>query len=142
LGAIGLGWYLASLPWDYATYWVNGVPYYYANSAYYVWDPNANEYQAVAPPAGLPANAPTGTTVGPNGLSTPSKLFAYPKAGQTPEQQTRDRSECHAWAAGQAGFDPATSSSGEASQGATSAKRQDYLRAEAACLEARNYSVQ
>ncbi len=33
-------------------------------------------------------------------------VFIYPQKGQTPEQQSKDRSECHTWAVQQAGFDP------------------------------------
>jgi hypothetical protein len=34
-------------------------------------------------------------------------VFAYPKAGQSQEQQSKDQNECHQWAAQQSGFDPA-----------------------------------
>ena len=64
----------------------------------------------------------------------------YPKGGQTPEQQARDRAECHLWAVTQAGFDPTfaptTSATGDSAK-----QRVDYFRAERACLEGRNYSV-
>jgi hypothetical protein len=33
-------------------------------------------------------------------------LFIYPQKGQTQEQQSKDRNECHTWAVQQAGFDP------------------------------------
>lgn len=33
-------------------------------------------------------------------------VIAYPSGGQTPEQQSRDRYECHVWAVQQSGFDP------------------------------------
>src|SRR5262249_45790481 len=33
-------------------------------------------------------------------------VIAYPAANQTPEQQSRDRYECHSWAVQQSGFDP------------------------------------
>lgn len=33
-------------------------------------------------------------------------LFIYPTKGQGPEQQERDRFECHSWAVQQTGFDP------------------------------------
>jgi hypothetical protein len=131
LGAIGLGWYLAALPWGYATYYVGGVPYYYADSTYYAWDPGVSEYQAVAPPNGLPADAPPG--------NVPAELYAYPKANQSPDQQARDRSECKTWASGQSGFDPATGANDTSN--ATLTQHEAYLRAEAACLEGRNYSV-
>jgi len=35
-------------------------------------------------------------------------LFIYPNMGQDPQQQRRDRYECHVWAAQQSGFDPST----------------------------------
>jgi hypothetical protein len=37
-----------------------------------------------------------------------SGVYAYPSAGQTQEQQDRDRWECHQWAVRETGFDPAT----------------------------------
>ena len=36
-------------------------------------------------------------------------LFIYPSKGQTQEQQSRDRYECHSWAVQQSGFDPSRS---------------------------------
>jgi len=33
-------------------------------------------------------------------------LYVYPSAGQSQEQQDRDRYECHDWAVSQTGFDP------------------------------------
>ncbi|HUC67461.1 MAG TPA: glycine zipper family protein [Stellaceae bacterium] len=33
-------------------------------------------------------------------------VIAYPTRGQSPEQQNRDRYECHVWAVQQSGFDP------------------------------------
>ncbi len=33
-------------------------------------------------------------------------LFVYPSQGQSQEQQSRDRYECHLWAVQQTGFDP------------------------------------
>jgi len=35
------------------------------------------------------------------------QLIIYPAKGQTPEQQQKDQGECHTWAKGQTGFDPA-----------------------------------
>jgi len=37
-----------------------------------------------------------------------SQIFAYPSAGQSEEQQSRDRFECHQWSVSQTGFDPST----------------------------------
>lgn len=131
-GGLGLGLYFASLPLYYSTYWWDGVPYYYADNTYYAYDPNVRQYVTVAPPAGLQApasdNAPTGTD-----------LMAYPKSGQSAEQQSKDKFECHQWAVGQTGFDPTL---GATAAAAPASKRSDYMRAQAACLEGRGYSVQ
>jgi len=35
-----------------------------------------------------------------------SDVIIYPAKGQSPEQQNRDRYECHTWAVQQTGFDP------------------------------------
>lgn len=55
----------------------------------------AREYpdSAVAPEA-LPAAPP------------PPQVVFYPSAGQSPEQQDRDRYECYRWSVQQTGFDP------------------------------------
>ena len=37
-----------------------------------------------------------------------SQVFAYPNVGQSEEQQSRDRFECHQWSVSQTGFDPTT----------------------------------
>ena len=97
----------------------------------------AAQYEVVQSPVGT-------TPVSPSPARNPSAnkwtdLFAYPKGGQSPEQQTRDRAECHDWAVSQTGFDPAQPSRDDPKDWA--AKRDGYLRAEAACLQARNYSV-
>jgi hypothetical protein len=34
------------------------------------------------------------------------ELMIYPKQGQSPDQQSRDRYECHTWAVQQSGYDP------------------------------------
>jgi hypothetical protein len=131
LGGLGLGLYFASLPLYYSTMWWDGVPYYYADNTYYRYDGGMKQYVTVAPPDGLvdqtAGSAPVGTD-----------LIAYPKNGQSTELQSKDKYECHHWAVTQSGFDP--------TQGATDAaaggnKRSDYMRAQAACLEGRGYSV-
>ena len=132
-GGLGLGLYFASLPLYYQTYWWDGVPYYYADNTYYTYDPNAKQYETVAPPDGVQAQSggPTGGEP-----STGTDLMAYPKNGQTADQQGKDKFECHKWAVGQTGYDPTTGSA------APAGKRTDYMRAQAACLEGRGYSVQ
>ena len=147
-GGWGWGWplaagiYVATLPVYYSTLWYNGVPYYYADNTYYSWDPNANQYVTVVPPAGVAsqAPAPAAGTNAPAGAGSPppggGDLMVYPKNGQSTEQQAKDKFECHQWAATQSGFDP--------TQGASNvpvSKQSDYMRAQAACLQGRGYSV-
>ena len=69
-------------------------------------------------------------------------LIAYPKNGQTDAQQATDKSECSAWASTQSGFDPAQAAAGQASTAPSTNNRTDYMRAQAACLMGRGYSVQ
>jgi hypothetical protein len=139
LGGVGLGVYVPVLPWYYETLWWGDVPYYYADDTYYVWDDGASEYQAFEPPADL-RRSPDANTAGASGEEANSSgLFAYPKGGQSEEQQTRDRDECRQWAASQPGGEAGAKATG-ASNGSQAAA-QVYLRAEAACLEGRNYTV-
>jgi hypothetical protein len=137
----GLGFYLPLLPWYYDTYWWNGIPYYYADGNYYLWDGDLGAYEAVEPPAGLSSTPPPGSSSAPSRPAVSTELFAYPKAGQSQEQQRKDKDECRRWAAAETGFNakPAAAGQGAAVQNAVG--QEDYLRAEAACLEARNYSV-
>jgi hypothetical protein len=144
----GYGLFLATLPLYYSTYWWNGMPYYYADSNYYQWNGTAGGYESVAPPPELAAQGPQGAGA--------TELFAYPKSGQSTQQQAQDKFECHRWARDQTGFDP-TQAGGAAAgppgsaagavaaatppPGAAPGNRQDYLRAQTACLEARGYSV-
>lgn len=64
------------------------------------------------------------------------EVIAYPANGQSVDQQGRDRYECHGWAVGQSGFDPATAT---LPVGAEATER--YRRALGACLAGRCYSV-
>jgi hypothetical protein len=36
-----------------------------------------------------------------------AQAYVYPERGQSPQQQQKDRADCHAWAVQQTGFDPA-----------------------------------
>lgn len=119
------------LPPYYTTIWVGGVPYYYANGVYYVWRPMQQGY--------VVTEAPTASNV-----VTPQRgadqFYVYPKKGQSPDQQAKDRYECHRWAVGQTGFDPSQPAS-DLTDSELSTKRADYRRAIEACLDARGYSV-
>jgi hypothetical protein len=111
------------------------VPYYYADDVYYEWIGTAGAYQEVQPPAGLAeqidAQAPVVT-----------ELFVFPNGDQSNEQLERDQEVCHDWAVQQAGFDPHAAAPSTRASDRSVAKRASYLRAEGACLEARNYSVE
>jgi hypothetical protein len=128
-----LGAFVPILPPYYSTVWWSGVPYYYANDTYYAWNANQDGYEVVDPPAGIESG---GTTQAP----ASDTIFVYPKNGQSAEQQTRDRYECHRSAVDQTGFDP-TAAGGGVPPASAASKRSDYLRAQAACLDARGYSV-
>ncbi len=65
-----------------------------------------------------------------------SQLFAYPRQGQSPQQQSTDLNECHYWAVSRTGYDPNFAAGNEPPE-----RRTDYQRAIAACLEARGYTV-
>jgi hypothetical protein len=107
------------------------LPYYYADDNYYQWDGNANEYETVSAPPEVQRQA---ANQSPN-------LMAYPKSGQSDAQQATDKTQCHTWAAAQSGFDPTQSAPAEGSTNGSNSKRSDYMRAQAACLEGRGYSV-
>ena len=80
--------------------------------------------------------AQVGAAGGAPAAGSSGELIAYPKNGQTADQQSKDKYECHKWAVGQTGYDPTTGAA------APAAKRPDYMRAQAACLEGRGYSVE
>jgi hypothetical protein len=137
-GGLGYGLFFGALPFYYSTLWWDGVPYYYAAGDYYRWNSVVGEYETVPAPPGLQSQV---------GAQQPAtELFVYPKSGQSAEQQARDKFECHSWAKDQTGFDPTqpggTAAAGRAPPAAEwAAKRQDYARAQTACLEGRGYSV-
>jgi hypothetical protein len=133
---VGLGIYLPLLPWYYETYWAEDVPYYYADGMYYAWDTDLGEYQAVQPPEGLTRVPPQDSPAVPEDPPIASELYAYPKAGQSAAQQKKDRDECRGWAAAETGF-----VAGQPDEEVLAAIPRSYLQVEAACLEARNYSV-
>jgi hypothetical protein len=128
-----IGAFVPVLPPFFTTVWFHGVPYYYANDTYYTWDDSREAYEVVAPPDEIDS---TGSAQAPSSDS----IFIYPKNGQSSEQQGRDRYECYRSAVDQTGYDP-TQPGGGVRREIAVAKRADYFRAQAACLDARGYSV-
>ncbi|WP_201768384.1 hypothetical protein [Stutzerimonas azotifigens] len=105
--------------------WIGSMLYFVAAGTYYLWNSNQQRYEVVSPPPAVQGNAVVSYEV-----------IAYPAQGQSVEQQGRDRYECHSWAVGQSGFDPATATR---PVGAEMTDR--YRRALSACLTGRGYSV-
>lgn len=118
------------LPPFYATVWVGSIPYYYANSVYYVSVPGG--YAVVDPPQGPLAELP---------LPPSEQVFVYPRKGQDEAEQADDKYACHKWATGQTGFDPTLPPDAGLEGSRLAQKRSDYQRAMAACLEGRGYTV-
>ncbi|MBI4695437.1 MAG: hypothetical protein HY749_15585 [Gammaproteobacteria bacterium] len=54
----------------------------------------------------MPAIAAVAALLTPAIAAAQTQVFAYPAAGQSAEQQSRDKYECHNWAVSQTGFDP------------------------------------
>jgi hypothetical protein len=131
----GHGFYFASIPsYCKLVYW-EGLPYYYADDVYYEWNGTAGAYEEVQPPAGLAEQIDAQVPV-------ETELFVFPNGDQTNEQLERDREACHRWAVEQVGFDPNAAAPRAKALDRSAAKRANYLRADEACLEARDYSVE
>ncbi|SDK71415.1 hypothetical protein SAMN05216189_104824 [Pseudomonas delhiensis] len=112
---------------DYArSLWIGSALYFVAAGTYYLWNADRRQYVVVEPPPAV-QQAPAGVSY---------DVIAYPARGQTPDQQSRDRYECHTWAVGQSGFDPAA-----ASQAPAPGVADTYRRALGACLNGRGYSI-
>lgn len=73
-------------------------------------------------------------------LTAPGGFSIYPKNGQSQEQQSADRYECHTWSKTQTGYDPTLTNGGVAPSESAS-RLQSYRRAMSACLDAKGYSV-
>ena len=135
---VSYGWgfplFLAALPLAYSTYYWGGIPYYYANDAYYTWDSGQSGYVVTDPPP-VAGTAEDSSGVDNSGQPAQSNdVYAYPQNGQSEEQQSNDRYECHTWARSQTGYDPTHPNAQQGNSG-------DYQRAMKACLDARGYST-
>jgi hypothetical protein len=135
LGFLGYGLFFDALPLYTSTYWWGGVPYYYANGNFYQWNEAAGQYESVREPQSLMSQVTTAEALG------SGTQFAYPKNGQNTAQQATDRIECQRWATKETGSNSSAALS-TAAVDASGTRRQDYLRANSACLEGRGYSVE
>lgn len=122
------------LPPFYTTLWVRGIPYYYANDVYYTSSPDQRGYVVTNPPAD------SDVTLKSAAAAKSDDLFIYPKSGQSEQQQSSDRYDCHTWANDQTHYDPTRPGGGVAAN-ESDIKRADYFRAMTACLEGRGYTV-
>jgi hypothetical protein len=126
------------LPFYYQTVWIGGYPYYYADGDYYT--PTTDGYMVVNPQSQTvnPQSQAVPPQTGQQSTVEPStKLFIYPRNGQSEKQQADDRYQCNSWAVGQTGYDPTKPADGTSSF----QKNAEYQRAMGACLDARGYSV-
>lgn len=135
-------WFLSALPAGVVTYWWDGVPYYYVNNVYYVWNSADDGYVAENPPPAAAtggqswySDPPTAAQRAAPAAQGPDDVYMYPEHGQSAKQQATDRYECYKWAKKQSGFDPTQPPS------ASSGSAADYHRALVACLKGRGYSV-
>ena len=110
------------LPPAYATLWIAGATYYYANGVYYAAAPGQG-YVVVAPPQGIDAVEPVPPVLAPKPLPQP---IVYPRNGQSAAQTESDQQECNRWATSQAG---------------AMADASVFQRAVSACLDGRGYTV-
>ncbi|MEW6100140.1 MAG: DUF6515 family protein [Pseudomonadota bacterium] len=121
------GLYVSTLMGPYTVVRVGPHVYYQAYGVYYA--PLATGgYQVVAPPQSespLPPYEPP---------------LAYPKSGQSAQQQSDDEYECHRWAVQETDYDPTLAAVGQENED-TVAARERYTRALTACLEGRGYAV-
>jgi hypothetical protein len=92
------------------------------------------------PPVGSTRPASTAEPMGTVQAGLDGDWVLEPLDGVSYVQAARDRYECDIWAVDQTGFDPAKDDGG-VPPGALPGKRADYLRAEAACFQARGYVV-
>jgi hypothetical protein len=135
------------LPAYYSTFWFGGVSYYYVDDLYYRWSPARYGYVVTDPPPVVEsasteagdADDAAADNAADDEASGSASVYVYPRNGQSEEQTSNDRYECHQWAVSQTGYDP-TTATGDADP-ATGNGPADYRRALIACLDARGYSA-
>ncbi len=110
------------LPPVYVSLSIGGAAYYYANEVFYARAPGQG-YGVVPPPPGAEAAQPTPPMTS---VTAPPPSIIYPRDGQNAEQTESDQRECGRW----------TRAQPNATADATV-----YLRALAACMDGRGYTV-
>ncbi|OWQ86294.1 hypothetical protein CDN99_20905 [Roseateles aquatilis] len=115
-----IGFVVPILPSAYVSLRIGGLPYYYANGAYYAVASPGPGYVVVAPPPGADAAQPA-----PVAPPRPDPII-YPRNGQSPEQTEADRQTCNRWATTQ------PSAMNDAGI---------FNRAVEACMDGRGYSM-
>jgi len=105
--------------------WVGATLYFLAAGTYYLWEESQQQY--------LPVQAPAQATL----TAAAVDVIAYPTKGQSGDQQSRDRYECHRWANQQGGAE-----ANSAAPPVTASNADTYRRALSACFTGRGYSVQ
>jgi hypothetical protein len=133
-------WFMATIPFGAMTLTFGGVPYYYVNHVYYVWNPYYDGYVVADPPPVADASAPPAAGEPPpaEGANGVLALRITPLKGQNSQQTANDRYACNRWAVSQSGFNPV---SAQQDAQASPQMRSNYRRAFTACLQARGYSV-
>jgi Family of unknown function (DUF6515) len=87
-----------------------------------------------------PAALATGPSTAPASASSKgSKVFIYPRNGQSSDQQARDRYDCYRFAVAQSGSDPMRPAGGATPANAD--LQSDFDRAQGACFDARGYTI-
>lgn len=113
------------LPWAATVLVVGTATYWYCDGIYYRRLPADAGYQVVDEPVG-------------SGRVVDERVYVYPRSGQSAEQQLRDEYDCHRWAVEQTSFDPTAESAWSTDD---LQRRDDYRRAQSACLDGRGYTV-
>ncbi len=121
-----LGVHVSHLPIGYATVVIGASTYYVAHDIYY--KKHGTDYVVVEPPQN------SGVTTVATNEDYNREWLIYPAEGQNDKELERDRYQCHRWAVDQSNYDPSRSKNQHT-------KRDDYYRAQSACLEGRGYVV-
>jgi hypothetical protein len=124
------GLFVSSLPGYSSSFYYGNTRYYYYDDTYYVYEPARRGYVVSRSPYGEDEADDYYYDADARDLD----MFIYPARGQSEQQQSDDRYECHRWAVEQTNYNPLDDAYDRA-------KRADYVRAMTACLTGRGYSV-